>query len=153
MDIIERLRIVYELPRDKETIDYRWLLSDRTEAADEIQRLRARLDSAQKQEPVAVRIEPRAGRYLFMESKHWNDNKGAYEGMAVDALGVIARIQGPLIDEEYALIFPSIIEQKLLAPPLLTDSHGIYHEGGAEMAQEMQRMREVIDRLKAEAYE
>ncbi len=44
MDIVERLRLPYKLPRDQDAIDWCWLLSDRKEAADEIESLRAKLD-------------------------------------------------------------------------------------------------------------
>lgn len=51
-DIVDRLRIPYEKPEQLRAADWRWLLSDRRQAADEIERLRAAL-AQPKPEPVA----------------------------------------------------------------------------------------------------
>ncbi len=60
-------------------------------------------------QPVAVRIEQRAGRYSFMEWKHWryNGKLDQYnQGARVNALLLGPEIQQGTTDEEVLLLFP-----------------------------------------------
>ena len=96
--------------------------------------LRARLDSAQKQEPVAW-IDP--DNLADLKNPDFSGGVEVWNPQQYD-IDSNTSTQVPLYDK----------------PPLLTDSavfwHGIYPEGGAEMAQEMQRQREVIAGLRAQ---
>jgi len=118
-----------------------------TAAADEMLRLhriaealRARLDSAQKQEPVAQLTDERV--MALWEEAARAEAQASHYGTGRDHKRLCI------------CMFARSIEAACAAPPLLTDSavfwHGIYPEGGAEMTQEMHRLREVIAGLRAQ---
>lgn len=62
----------------------------------------------QEREPVAVRIEQRAGDYSLMQWKYWENNRKlpGYEGARVHALLLGPIVQEGRTDEEVLFLFP-----------------------------------------------
>jgi hypothetical protein len=81
----------------------------------EIAQQAAELERLRAGEPVAFRVEQRPGDYTLIEAKHWphHPDRRFYASCPVHALLLGPLVQPGLIDEEVALIFPSVIEERM----------------------------------------
>jgi|SRR6267154_164274 len=154
---------------------------DRVAIIQERDALRARLDSAQKQEPVAWIYRDRFGDIcVWMLDALGDDGLPAYTAPPLLTDSAVDDDNAPTVEcwngEKKVTIYPTTvlrswgknIDTEMSDEPRTLKSvddamrwlygpldsavfwHGIYPEGGAEMAQEMQRLREVIAGLRAQ---